>query len=145
MGSERPPASSDAVRRRMRAQRRRDTAPEIALRKELFALGLRFRVAYPVPGLRRRSIDIAFPKRRVAIFVDGCFWHGCPLHGVQPKSSSEWWRAKLAANMARDAETEAHLTALGWRVIRLWEHDAIPESASRILASLHPDSGHRSD
>lgn len=120
----------------MESQRRRDTAPELALRSALFASGLRFRVNYPIPGLRRRTIDIAFPKRRLAVFVDGCFWHSCPDHGVLPKSSSEWWEAKLAANAVRDRETDAHLAGLGWTVIRVWEHEAAAGSSALVEAAL---------
>lgn len=139
--SRRPPASSESVRMRMEAQRRRDTKPEVSLRRALFAAGLRFRVAYPVPGLPRRSIDIAFPRQRVAVFVDGCFWHSCPQHGVSPKSSSDWWRSKLHQNTIRDAETNAHLVARGWSVVRVWEHEPIERAASTIIALVKPATG----
>lgn len=115
----------------MQRQRQRDTAPEVALRRLLFACGLRYRVDYPLPGLRRRA-DIAFTRRRVAVFVDGCFWHGCPLHGTQPKRNGLWWSEKLAANRSRDRDTDRRLRAAGWTVLRVWEHEA-PSRASRRI------------
>ena len=87
---------------------RRDTAPELALRRALHAAGYRYRVVHPVPGNRRRSIDIAFTRAGVAVFVDGCFWHGCPEHGTRPRANSDWWSTKLAANHARDEDTDGH-------------------------------------
>lgn len=124
------------VRARMQRQRTRDTSPEVALRRVLFAQGLRFRVQYPVPGLPRRSIDIAFPKWKLAVFVDGCFWHGCPEHGVPPKNNAEWWRAKLAKNVNRDADTTQELQSQGWRVLRFWEHVDPREAATQVGAAL---------
>lgn len=114
---------SASVSRRMEEQRRRDTAPEILLRRVLHKRGHRYRVSYPVPGMPRRTIDIAFPGRKVAVFVDGCFWHGCPEHGVRPTHNAEWWRVKLAGNKTRDDETTAHLQENGWVVVRVWEHE----------------------
>lgn len=130
---DRPAASSDHVRRRMERQRRRDTEPELLLRRALFASGKRYRVNYPVPGIGRRTIDIAFPRQKMAVFVDGCFWHSCPLHGVQPKNAPGWWEAKLAGNVTRDRDTDAHLASLGWRVIRVWEHEALDHVVARVL------------
>ena len=89
----------------------------------LHAQGLRFRVDYPVPGLPRRSIDIAFTKARVGIFIDGCFWHGCPEHFTVPRRNAAWWIAKVETNRRRDEDTTKHLRTAGWHVIRLWEHD----------------------
>ena len=86
----------------MSGLRRRNTVPELAVRRLLHAAGLRYRVVYPVPGQRRRTIDIAFTRPRLAVFIDGCFWHGCRAHGSQPRANSEWWRHKIAANQARD-------------------------------------------
>ncbi|MFI6424626.1 very short patch repair endonuclease [Promicromonospora sp. NPDC050880] len=127
-----PGSSSTNVSARMSRARRRDTAPEIALRQELHARGLRYRVAFPVPGQRRRSIDVAFTRVRVAVFVDGCFWHGCPEHGTRPRSNSTWWREKLAANAARDADTNQALNALGWEVLRVWEHEPSTSAADLV-------------
>lgn len=112
---------------------RRDTGPEVALRKALHAAGYRFRVVYPVPGNRRRSIDIAFTKAKVAIFVDGCFWHGCPVHGTQPKANSAWWAAKLASNRARDTDTDQLLQNAGWHVVRIWEHEDVDNAVAQII------------
>lgn len=127
-----PGASSSDVSRRMSVARRRDTAPEVALRRLLHANGLRYRVAYPVPGQRRRTIDIAFTRHKVAVFVDGCFWHGCPEHGTNPRSNNAWWVAKLAANRARDRDTDRLLETLGWTVVRIWEHER-PDAAATVV------------
>src|SRR5438445_11107238 len=99
-----PHASSDVVRRRMQVTPRRDTPCELALRSAAHRLGLRFRVDWQLPALRRRA-DLAFINARVAVFVDGCFWHGCPVHGTWPKTNAKWWRAKIEANRQRDADT----------------------------------------
>ncbi|MGW3102501.1 very short patch repair endonuclease [Streptomyces sp. NPDC001100] len=120
----------------MSRQSSRDTAPEVAVRRLLHAEGLRYRVNVPVPGMPRRTIDIAFPKAKIAIFMDGCFWHGCPLHATQPKSNAEWWRAKLDKNMARDVETTEHLRAAGWSVHRFWEHESAQDVAQQIATSV---------
>ena len=106
----------------MKAARQRDTKPELALRRELHRLGLRYRVdTTPLRGIRRRA-DVVFGPARVAVFVDGCFWHGCPEHGTSPKANAQWWREKIARNQARDRDTDQRLAAAGWRVVRLWEH-----------------------
>lgn len=132
------------VTRRMSLQARRDTRPELAIRSMLHAAGLRFRVSYPVPELSRCSIDIAFTRRRVAVFVDGCFWHLCPDHGTQPKANGSRWAAKLAANQSRDRRVDAKLAEHGWRVLRIWEHEDVSAASSRILScisELHTASG----
>ncbi len=116
----------------MSKARRRDTAPEVALRRRLHAAGLRYRVTFPVPGQRRRTIDIAFTRVRVAVFVDGCFWHGCTSHGTQPAQNSAWWQQKIAANKARDADTDRVLQSLGWAVVRVWEHESPGAAAARV-------------
>src|SRR5689334_3181348 len=113
----------------MVANRPRDTGPELALRRELFARGLRYRVhRRPVPGLRAQA-DVLFPRERVAVFVDGCFWHGCPDHGVLPKSNREFWSAKLAGNVERDRRTDRNLNESGWLVLRVWEHELVGHAA----------------
>lgn len=120
----------------MSRQARRDTAPELALRRELHRRGLRYRVATrPVKGVRR-SADVVFGPARVAVFVDGCFWHMCPEHATFPTNNAAWWRAKLEANRARDRETDALLEAQGWRVVRVWEHEDPLEAADRVHAAL---------
>jgi DNA mismatch endonuclease (patch repair protein) len=125
-------ASSPARRRVMQANRSRDTQPELLLRSLLHARGLRFRVSVrPLPDLRRTA-DIVFRPARVAVFVDGCFWHGCPKHGSQPRANSDYWAPKLARNVERDAETNSALEAAGWEVIRVWEHDDADQAAQRI-------------
>ena len=126
-------STSAATRRRMQTQRVRDTEPEIQLRRELFRMGLRFRKEVSiVPGTRRR-VDIAFMRPRVAVFVDGCFWHGCPEHGaVPPKTNSDFWSRKIALNRQRDADSDMRLRESGWSVIRVWEHDDLHEKAIHI-------------
>ncbi|MFE2694190.1 very short patch repair endonuclease [Streptomyces mirabilis] len=120
----------------MSRQGSRDTAPEIAVRRLLHRAGLRYRVNVPVPGMPRRTIDIVFGKAKVAIFLDGCFWHGCPVHATHPKANAEWWRAKLDKNMARDRETTDLLHSAGWTVLRFWEHESAEDVARRITAAL---------
>ncbi|MFI2278303.1 very short patch repair endonuclease [Catenuloplanes sp. NPDC020197] len=134
----RPVPSSPGVSGRMSRQKRRDTAPEVALRKLLHARGLRFRVAWPIPGMSRRSVDIAFTRARVAVFVDGCFWHMCPVHQTSPASNSEWWSTKLATNQARDIATNNHLTESGWTVVRIWEHEDPEKAAERVMNLVRP-------
>ena len=130
----RPSASSPHVLARMQGQRRRDTAPEVALRRRLHALGLRFRVDLaPLPGVRRRA-DVVFGPARVAVFVDGCFWHSCPDHATKPKSNAAWWRDKLTSNVRRDRDTDERLADNGWLPFRVWEHDDPERAARRILA-----------
>jgi DNA mismatch endonuclease (patch repair protein) len=119
----------------MQATRRRDTEPERALRSVLHRHGLRFRVDHKLPGLRRRA-DIVFPRVRVAVFVDGCFWHGCPEHGTWPKANARWWREKIEANQARDQDTNRRLRELGWTIIRVWEHEEPADAARRIESAV---------
>jgi DNA mismatch endonuclease (patch repair protein) len=119
----------------MVATRRRDTPGELALRSALTSLGLRYRVDITLPDTRRRA-DIAFLSTRIAVFVDGCFWHCCPIHGTWPKANGEWWRTKIIANVARDRDTDAGLKAGGWRVLRFWEHTDPVRAAGRIKKAL---------
>ncbi|MFD6416896.1 very short patch repair endonuclease [Streptomyces sp. NPDC060194] len=128
--------SSPAVSARMKLQGRRDTAQELAVRRLLHASGLRYRVAWKIPKLPRRSVDIAFTKARVAVFLDGCFWHGCPQHATKPKANADWWHEKLGKNVARDADTTARLVEDGWTVLRFWEHQAATEVAARVAAEV---------
>ncbi|WP_206307706.1 very short patch repair endonuclease [Streptomyces sp. A0958] len=134
MSTARP--SSPAVSARMSRQASRDTAPEVAVRKLLHASGYRYRLNERVPHMSRRTIDIAFTRAKVAVFLDGCFWHGCPEHATQPRSNAEWWRQKLDRNMARDAETTAHLVAEGWTVMRFWEHQAPAQVAEKVAEAV---------
>jgi DNA mismatch endonuclease (patch repair protein) len=121
----------------MRAIRRRDTKPERTLRSALHRRGLRFRVDYPVPVAGRSPRpDIAFTRWRVAVFVDGCFWHGCPYHATGPKVNASYWGPKIARNVERDAQQAELLLAAGWTVLRVWEHDPIESSVRRITALI---------
>lgn len=126
-----PSASSDVIRVRMATTKRRDTKPELALRSALYGMGLRFGVDRKINGNRRRT-DVVFPTERVAVYVDGCFWHGCPQHGTIPKQNRQWWIDKLDANRSRDAATTTALTEEGWRVLRFWEHDEPVAAAGTV-------------
>ena len=128
-----PPPGPSARSANMRAIRRRDSRPELILRSLLHGMGLRYRVDYAIPmeGRRPRA-DIAFTRKRVAVFVDGCFWHGCPEHGGSPKQNSGYWTAKIARNRERDAEQAERLTTLGWTVVRVWEHEDPVTVAERL-------------
>ena len=120
----------------MQLQRTRDTAPEMAVRRLLHRRGLRYRVDRPpLPGLRRRA-DLVFGPSRVAVFIDGCFWHGCPEHGTRPRANSDWWSTKLAANHARDEDTDRLLREAGWQVVRIWEHESVEDAVTVVRAVL---------
>ena len=106
----------------------------MALRTALRERGLRYRVDWPIPETRRRA-DIVFVRLKVAVFVDGCFWHACPRHATWPKSNGAWWRAKIQANILRDRTTDGHLRRSGWVVLRFWEH-AEPDLAARRIAAV---------
>lgn len=137
-----PPPSSPAAQATMRANRSRDTGPELALRRALHGRGLRFRVDHaPVPGLRCRA-DVVFTRARVAVFVDGCFWHHCPEHGTIPRANGDWWQAKLRANVARDRRNDIALEAAGWHVIRTWEHEPLEAAAAKVINAV---AGRRGD
>jgi DNA mismatch endonuclease (patch repair protein) len=128
-----------ALRREiMQANRRRDSGPELALRSALHRAGLRFRVDHPVrpPGRRPTRPDVVFPKHRIAVFVDGCFWHGCPIHGTQPATNREYWAKKIDANRHRDTSTTAALERDGWTVLRFWEHEDPADAVQRVLAAI---------
>lgn len=129
------PESRRAV---MRANRRRDTGPELALRSRLHQQGLRFRVDFPIriPGRRPVRPDVVFTRKRVAVFVDGCFWHGCPEHATRPKTNIGYWVPKLAENIARDKRTRQALEALGWTVVRIWEHESPDLAVSTVIHAL---------
>lgn len=107
----------------MRATGRRDTKPELEVRRLLHAAGLRYRVDWPLPTNPLRRADVAFTKHKIAIFIDGCFWHRCPQHYVPPKSNYAYWEQKTDENVARDKGTTEALQAEGWRVMRFWEHE----------------------
>jgi DNA mismatch endonuclease (patch repair protein) len=131
-----PDASSRAVRAVMKGNRKRDTRPELAIRSELHRRGFRYRVdARPVPTLRCKA-DIVFRPKKVAVFVDGCFWHGCPDHGTKPKTNADYWHAKIGRNVERDRLNGLRLRDAGWTVIRVWEHDSPTEAAAAIVRVL---------
>ncbi|MDQ1443826.1 MAG: mismatch endonuclease, patch repair protein [Acidimicrobiaceae bacterium] len=120
----------------MQGNRGRDTQPEMALRRALFARGLRYRVdARPLKGLRRKA-DVIFPRQRVCVFVDGCFWHSCPSHATTPSTNRDYWSAKIENNVRRDRETDEKLAAEGWTVLRFWEHDDAHAAAAAVEAAV---------
>lgn len=124
-----------ATSARMSRVRNRDTAAELAVRRELHRRGRRYFVQRAVlPG--RRRVDVVFPSAKVAVFIDGCFWHSCPQHATRPKANAEWWAEKLARNAARDQQADADLAAAGWRVVRVWEHEPVSAAVDMIEAAL---------
>jgi DNA mismatch endonuclease (patch repair protein) len=120
----------------MRAQRERDTGIEREIRSRLHARGLRFRVHRRLLKGSRREVDVVFPGAKVAVFVDGCFWHGCPEHGTWPRNNADFWRRKIEGNVKRDRDTDARLEADGWTVLRVWEHEAPADAAARIADAV---------
>ena len=124
----------------MLANKRRDTSTEMVVRRALHSRGLRYRVDYaPIPGLRRRA-DIVFTRARIAVFIDGCFWHGCPVHGTAPKRNADYWEPKLVANVERDRDTDQRLENAGWHVLRFWEHEPPVEVADRVESAVRSAS-----
>ncbi|MFC7218854.1 very short patch repair endonuclease [Streptomyces polyrhachis] len=129
-------ASSAGNRRSMLANRGRDTKPERELRSMLHAAGLRYRVSVrPLPELRRTA-DIVFRPARVAVFVDGCFWHGCPQHFTAPQTNPDYWRERINRNIERDRETDARLREAGWLVLRFWEHEPVEECSRAVREAV---------
>ncbi|MFB7257242.1 very short patch repair endonuclease [Streptomyces nojiriensis] len=141
-----PPPRDANARKLMTSQRRRDTAPELALRRALHSLGFRYRVDMPLPGMPRRRADLTFTRWRTAVFVQGCFWHACPKHLHHPKHNREWWRQKLAGNVQRDEETDARLLRIRWLPLRVWEHESVTGAVERVTSTLaargHPRAVH---
>lgn len=131
-------ASSEASRNTMRANRRRDTRPELRIRRLLHAAGLRYRVDTAAGSDKRRRADIVFTRAKVAVFIDGCFWHGCPKHFVTPKANSDYWTPKIEANRRRDLDTTARLESEGWTVVRFWEHED-PQSVADVIIRAWED------
>lgn len=120
----------------MLGNRSTDTGPEMALRRELFRRGRRYRLhRTPVDGLRCRP-DIVFSAARVVVFVDGCYWHRCPTHATTPKANRGYWQAKFDRNVARDRRNDEALAAAGWTVVRVWEHQSVEEAADEVEAAL---------
>lgn len=132
-----PFASSEAAHQKMSTLARRDTAPELAIRRVLHRRGLRYRVhRRPLPELARQA-DIVFPGAKVAVFVDGCFWHGCPEHGRREHRTNGWyWPNKIAANKDRDRGTDERLIAAGWAPVRIWEHEQPEAAADRVAGAI---------
>jgi DNA mismatch endonuclease, patch repair protein len=129
----------------MLGNRSRDTAPELALRLLVHAAGLRYRVAAkPLPGMRRTA-DLLFRPTRVAVFVDGCFWHGCPEHFVLPKTNRDYWTEKISRNVQRDRDTDARLEGEGWLVLRFWEHQPPEAAAAEVVTAVRERRGGDAD
>jgi DNA mismatch endonuclease (patch repair protein) len=125
-------ASSEGVRSSMRSNKGRDTKPELALRSAVHALGLRYRVSVrPIKELRRTA-DLVFTRAKVAVFLDGCFWHGCPQHHTVAAANAKFWADKVEGNRARDRDTDMRLNMAGWVSVRVWEHDDPVEAAQRV-------------
>ena len=125
----RPDPLDATVSRQMRLMPRTGTKPELALRSALHSRGLRFRIGRTdLPG----KPDLSFSRARLAVFLDGCFWHACELHGTLPKNNREWWRAKLAANVERDRRKDGELRAMGWLPVHFWEHDPVGAVADAV-------------
>lgn len=125
-------ASAEGVRRSMQSNRGRDTKPEMALRQAVHALGLRYKVSTrPIPKVRRTA-DLVFTRARLAVFLDGCFWHGCPQHHTVAKTNADYWATKVDANRRRDRQTDELLTDAGWEVLRVWEHEDPLVAAERV-------------
>lgn len=128
-------ASSPATRKSMQGNRRRDTSPEWQVRRLLHRQGLRYRVDQPLPFDKRRRADLTFARARVMVFIDGCYWHGCPEHYVAPKTNSEYWVPKIDGNRERDADTNQRLAEAGWTVLRFWEHED-PAVVAGVIAGV---------
>lgn len=135
-----PVPKDDRTRDRLRLQRQRDTSAELRLRSILHRAGLRFRVDQRPEQTIRSRADILFRRAKVAVFVDGCFWHSCPQHGTSPKTNHAWWKEKLERNVARDSNTDRALDELGWVVLRFWEHDDPADAADAVLEVLRSET-----
>jgi DNA mismatch endonuclease (patch repair protein) len=133
-------ASSVGSRLSMLSNKRRDTKPELAVRRLLHAQGLRYRVDFRPTAAGRSRADIVFTKQKVAVFIDGCFWHSCPIHATHPKANADYWLPKLARNVERDAQVTEALRGLAWTVLRFWEHQPPEEVAAVIIAEIRSSS-----
>lgn len=137
-----PRPSSIEATKTMKANRRRDTRPELAVRRALHAQGLRYRVDHPIrlPGRRPVRVDIAFTRLKLAVFIDGCFWHCCPDHGTTPTANQTYWGRKLGRNVTRDREIDIALAEQGWTSIRIWEHCSSHEAVATIRRAIQVSS-----
>lgn len=135
-----PRPATEGRSRNMRANRRTDTKPEVNLRRALHARGYRYRKDFRLDlseGVRVRP-DIVFTARKVAVFVDGCFWHVCPEHGREPTSNEWYWTPKLRRNVERDRAADTALSAAGWQVVRVWEHETLPSAVEAVIEATGP-------
>jgi DNA mismatch endonuclease (patch repair protein) len=134
-------ASSEATRKKMLGNKSRDTSPELRVRSLVHRRGLRYRVAQrPIPTLRRTA-DLVFRRAKIAVFIDGCFWHGCPEHYRPPSTNPDYWRDKIEGNRLRDQETDELLAQAGWEVLRFWEHEDEDEVADAVCAAVDANLG----
>lgn len=124
-----------AVHRRMQRTRGRDNPFEKSVRSLLYARGLRYRIHYPVPGMKRITCDLAIPGLRIAVFLDGCFWHGCEAHPPSVKKNAVFWLEKITRNQARDVCVREHLESIGWNALRFWEHEAAETIVDKIVSA----------
>lgn len=133
-----PTATGPRVTAVMRGNHKRDTSPELAVRSAVHAAGLRYRVHVPIRLGAKMVVrpDLVFPRQRVAVFVDGCFWHGCPQHGTSPRSNRAYWTAKITRNRERDKQTSRALRRQNWRVVRIWEHETPARAVTRVAAAV---------
>jgi DNA mismatch endonuclease, patch repair protein len=120
----------------MQGNRKRDTRPEVSLRRAVHALGLRYRVAARPLPTRPWTADLVFPSERVAVFLDGCYWHGCPEHYAAPRTNPGYWLPKIDRNRRRDVLVDEELSAGGWTVLRIWEHEPPAEAAARVATTV---------
>ncbi|TCR76846.1 very short patch repair endonuclease [Rhizobium sp. BK376] len=125
--------ATEAVRRRM--QRTKDNPFERTIRSQLHARGLRYRIHYLIPGMKRTTCDFAFPGLKIAVFLDGCFWHGCGTHPPSVKKNRDFWLSKIERNRARDARATTHLAELGWTALRFWEHESAETIVEKIVSA----------
>ncbi len=137
--------ASPAVRRRMQRTLARDNPFEKSVRSLVYASGLRYRIHYPLPGLKRCTCDLALPGLKIAIFLDGCFWHGCPVHPPMVKKNAEFWFQKIDRNRKRDVQVTEFLVSNGWTVLRFWEHEQVENIAQSILSVVDATGDHAQD
>lgn len=136
-------ASSPGVRRSMQSNRGRDTALELKVRSALHREGLRFRKHTRPLATLRCTADVVFPRARLAVFIDGCYWHACPIHATFPKTNAEWWKAKLDRNRNRDRLNAQVLTDAGWQVLRVWEHEDVDDIVVLVKETVTAVRGRR--